>query len=137
VVVVVQATVAFEARFEECGTCEESQRIAYAKAVLAAYGSDSVDGGTGDDGGTTGDAGGTPCFVSSLGTSGACMPTSACAALGNVSTPGYCPGPDDDCESQSPRPALQLIEQRRICPGDHEIDRAHVDSPEQLLLARF
>jgi MYXO-CTERM domain-containing protein len=52
------------------------------------------DGGTvtiGSDAST-----GVPCFVSTLGVSGECMLTTACAALGNhVSTPGYCPGADD------------------------------------------
>ena len=32
------ATIVFETDFEGCGTCNESQRIAYAQAVLAAYG---------------------------------------------------------------------------------------------------
>ncbi len=51
--------------------------------------------GTVDDGGAP-DTGGTSCFVPSLGESGQCMLTTDCAALGNhVSTPGYCPGPND------------------------------------------
>jgi hypothetical protein len=36
---VTDATVVFETDFEGCGTCNQSQRIAYAQAVLAAYGS--------------------------------------------------------------------------------------------------
>jgi Phage tail lysozyme len=35
---VTDATIVFQTDFEGCGTCVESQRIAYAKAVLAAYG---------------------------------------------------------------------------------------------------
>ncbi len=35
---VTDATVVFQTDFEGCGTCVQSQRIAYAKAVLAAYG---------------------------------------------------------------------------------------------------
>jgi Phage tail lysozyme len=33
-----QATIDFEERFEGCGTCDQSNRIAYAKQVLKAYG---------------------------------------------------------------------------------------------------
>jgi hypothetical protein len=35
---VTDATVVFQNKFEGCGTCIETQRVAYAKAVLAAYG---------------------------------------------------------------------------------------------------
>jgi hypothetical protein len=35
---VTDATVAFQTDFEGCGTCVQSQRVAYAQAVLAAYG---------------------------------------------------------------------------------------------------
>jgi Phage tail lysozyme len=35
------ATVVFQDRFEGCGTCDQSNRIAYAKQVLSAYGSES------------------------------------------------------------------------------------------------
>jgi hypothetical protein len=35
---VTDATIAFQDDFEGCGTCDESNRIAYAEAVLAAYG---------------------------------------------------------------------------------------------------
>jgi MYXO-CTERM domain-containing protein len=50
-----------------------------------------------DGGASAGDAAAGPaCFVTTLGVSGVCMLTSACAALQNhVSTPGYCPGPND------------------------------------------
>lgn len=82
---VTDATIAFETDFEGCGTCDQSQRIAYAQAALTAYGDDTVDGGS------TGDAG--TCFVPSLNESGQCISTSDCAALADhVSTPGYCPG---------------------------------------------
>jgi len=92
---VTDATVVFETDFEGCGTCDQSTRIMYAENVLAAFGSDSVDAGdaatSGDDSGV-----GTACTVTTTGESGVCMDTSACAALANhVSTPGYCPGPDD------------------------------------------
>ncbi len=36
---VTEATVAFQDDFEGCGTCDESNRVAYAEAALAAYGS--------------------------------------------------------------------------------------------------
>jgi hypothetical protein len=39
------ATVAFETDFEGCGTCDQSTRIAYAQAVLNAYGASSIDYG--------------------------------------------------------------------------------------------
>jgi hypothetical protein len=39
------ATIAFEQRFEGCGTCDQSQRIAYAEQALSAYGGSS--GGAG------------------------------------------------------------------------------------------
>ncbi|MGE5185993.1 MAG: phage tail tip lysozyme [Acidobacteriota bacterium] len=35
---VTDATVAFQDRYEICGTCDSTQRVSYAKAVLAAYG---------------------------------------------------------------------------------------------------
>jgi hypothetical protein len=35
---VTNATIVFETDFEGCGTCDQSQRIAYAQAALAAYG---------------------------------------------------------------------------------------------------
>jgi hypothetical protein len=36
-----QATVAFQDRFEGCGTCDQSNRISYAEQVLKAYGSET------------------------------------------------------------------------------------------------
>jgi MYXO-CTERM domain-containing protein len=93
---VTDATVVFETDFEGCGTCDQSTRIMYAQNVLAAFGGDTVDASAPDA--TTGDASGvgTPCTVTTTGESGVCMVTSSCAALGNhVSTPGFCPGPDD------------------------------------------
>jgi hypothetical protein len=84
---VTDATIVFETKFEGCGQCAESTRIAYAKDVLAEYGNDTVDGSTGDSGGLA-------CTVTTTGESGECMDTAACAALGDhISTPGYCPGP--------------------------------------------
>lgn len=85
---VTDATVVFETDFEMCGSCNETQRVAYAENVLAAFGSDTVDAGPLPDAGAT-----TPCTVTATGESGVCMATSACAALGgHESTPGYCPG---------------------------------------------
>jgi MYXO-CTERM domain-containing protein len=95
---VTDATVVFETDFEGCGTCDQSTRIMYAENVLSAFGGDSVDAGSPPDASTSGDASGvgTPCTVTTTGETGVCMDTSACAALANhVSTPGYCPGPDD------------------------------------------
>src|SRR5271166_5153496 len=45
--------------------------------------------------------------------------------------PRYCSDPDYDRESPGPRPALKLIEQRRIGPGDHEIDRRMIKPTQQ------
>ena len=51
--------------------------------------------------------GGTACFLSSVGVSGICTTTIACAALGShVSTPGFCPGPADiECCTRAPNVA--------------------------------
>ncbi len=49
------ATVAFEDDFEGCGSCDESQRIAYAQDVLNAYGADPVETDAGAPS-TSGDA---------------------------------------------------------------------------------
>jgi hypothetical protein len=97
------ATIAFETDFEGCGECDQSTRIMYAENVLAAFGSDSVDASAPPP--DAGDGVGTPCTVTTTGDMGVCMLTSACAALGqHVSTPGYCPGPDDVecCTSTKP-----------------------------------
>ena len=90
---VTDATVAFETDFEGCGTCDQSQRVAYAENVLGAFGmtdaSAPLDAGGGEDAAT-------PCTVSATGASGVCLDTSVCASLGgHESTPGYCPGPDN------------------------------------------
>jgi hypothetical protein len=89
---VTDATVAFQNDFEGCGTCDQSTRIAYAQAVLAAYGNDVVDGGVV----TPPDASGaTPCDVPGVG-AGVCITTTQCASMaGFVSTPNYCPGAAD------------------------------------------
>jgi len=85
------ATVAFQNDFEGCGTCDQSTRISYAQAVLAAYGNDVVDGG-----GTLPDSGGaTPCTVPGVGM-GVCITTTQCASMaGYMSTPNYCSGAAD------------------------------------------
>ena len=97
---VTDATVAFQNDFEGCGTCDQSTRIAYAQAVLAAYGNDAVDGG-----GTLPDSGGaTPCTVPGVGM-GVCITTTQCASMaGYMSTPNYCPGAADIqcCTGSSP-----------------------------------
>jgi hypothetical protein len=59
------ATIAFERDFEGCGTCDQSQRIAYAEDALRAYG-----GGGGGGGG-----GGAGCYSGTLGRT---MPMNAC-----------------------------------------------------------
>ncbi len=63
---VTEATVAFQNDFEGCGTCDQSNRIAYAEAVLRAYGH----GGGGGGGG-----GGSGCYSDTLGRE---MPDNAC-----------------------------------------------------------
>ena len=55
---VTDATVVFQTDFEGCGACDESERVAYAKEVLAAL------GGSGGGGGGNGGAG---CYSSTLG----------------------------------------------------------------------
>jgi len=45
---VTDATVAFMTDFEACGECDQSNRMMYAEAVLAAYGSGTGSGGTGE-----------------------------------------------------------------------------------------
>jgi hypothetical protein len=83
---VTDATIVFQNDFEGCGTCDQTQRVAYAKAVLSAYGSDTADASS--DVSTDID-----CTVTATGETGLCMDTAECAALGNhISTPGYCPG---------------------------------------------
>jgi hypothetical protein len=54
------ATIAFEEKFEGCGTCDQSQRISYAEQALSAYG---------------GASGGAGCYSSTLGKE---MPDNAC-----------------------------------------------------------
>src|SRR5207253_6674902 len=39
------ATIAFQDRYEICGTCDSSQRIRYAEQALSAYGGSSGDAG--------------------------------------------------------------------------------------------
>jgi hypothetical protein len=56
------AVVAFQNRFEGCGTCDESKRIQYAQQALNAYGGGSSGGGAG-------------CWSSTLGRE---MPDNAC-----------------------------------------------------------
>jgi uncharacterized protein (TIGR03382 family) len=84
---VTDATIAFQNDFEGCGTCDQAQRIAYAMAVLAAFGSTTVDAGP-----PAPDAG-VPCVETMTGATGVCMDTAECAGLGGTSTPDYCPGP--------------------------------------------
>jgi hypothetical protein len=70
---VTDATVVFQTDFEGCGACDESERIAYAKAVLAALGGS---GGTSGGGGSSG----TGCYSSTLGrevVDNACVENSA------------------------------------------------------------
>lgn len=66
---VTQATVVFEERFEGCGTCDQSNRISYAEAVLRAYGGSSGGGGGGGGGGGKG------CYSDTLARE---MPDNAC-----------------------------------------------------------
>jgi len=63
---VTSATVAFMAKFEICGTCNQTGRVSYANQVLAAYGT----GGGGGGGG-----GGSGCFSGTLNMQ---MPANAC-----------------------------------------------------------
>ena len=46
---VADATVVFQDRFEGCGTCDESNRIAYAEQVLSSYGGGGGGGSSGKD----------------------------------------------------------------------------------------
>ena len=56
------ATIAFQDRYEICGTCDSSQRISYAEQALNAYGGSTGGGGAG-------------CYSSTLGRE---MPDNAC-----------------------------------------------------------
>lgn len=69
------ATVVFQNRFEVCGACNQSNRIASANQVLAAYGGSSGGGSTGGGtgGGTTNT--GATCYSGTLGMD---MPDNAC-----------------------------------------------------------
>jgi hypothetical protein len=60
---VTEATIAFQDRFEACGTCDETTRIDDAEQVLAAYGDASSGGG------------GASCYSDTLGQN---MPANAC-----------------------------------------------------------
>jgi len=85
-----EATVAFQDDFEGCGICDQSQRIAYAQNVFAAFGSDvvdGIDGGAPPDGATA-----VPCTDPATLEQGACVDVGVCASLGGTSTPGLCPG---------------------------------------------
>jgi hypothetical protein len=64
------ATIAFEDKYEICGECEQSQRIAYAEEVLADAGSSGGGSGSGSSGG-----GGATCYSGTLGKT---MPANAC-----------------------------------------------------------
>jgi Phage tail lysozyme len=64
---IAEAEYAFQAYFEKCGTCDESQRIAYAEAAYSAY----AHGGSGGGG----SSGGKRCYSDTLGKS---MPDNAC-----------------------------------------------------------
>jgi hypothetical protein len=96
---VTAAAAAFATDFEACGACNESRRVAFAEAALQAYGNDSVDASPPpppDASPSPSEDTGVACFVPSLGASGECILTSACAAMGGyVSTAGFCPGAAD------------------------------------------
>jgi hypothetical protein len=79
----------FQSEFERCGACAASQRIEYAQAAYNAFSKDPVSSGSG--GSCTQNYG--SCSVG--GESGSCIDTSACGGSGGVSTPGYCPGPNN------------------------------------------
>jgi|HubBroStandDraft_1064217.scaffolds.fasta_scaffold106834_1 hypothetical protein len=67
---------------------------------------------------------GSPCFVATAGVQGACMDTSACAALGgHVSTPGRCRGPANiECCTSEPH-----VEDHPHPPtGWNPVPQAHV-----------
>jgi hypothetical protein len=70
---VTEATIVFQDRFEGCGTCDQSNRIAYAEAVLHAYGGSSGGGGGGGSG--SGGGGGAGCYSNTLARE---MPDNAC-----------------------------------------------------------
>ena len=71
---VTQATVAFMTRFEACGACAQSTRIADANHVLAAYGHNGSGSGSGSSGAGTPTAGAT-CYSGTLDQD---MPENAC-----------------------------------------------------------
>jgi hypothetical protein len=65
-----QAVIAFQNKFERCGTCKQGRRMEYAQQVLTAYGSGST-GGTGTGTGTAGAS----CYSATLGRD---MPENSC-----------------------------------------------------------
>ncbi len=86
------AEYAFQDKFEICGTCDESERQAYAATVYKAFSKDPVRGTGGSGGGTCTQSWGS---CSADGESGSCVDTAACGDSGGASTPGYCPGPSN------------------------------------------
>ncbi len=76
---VTSATVAFETDFEGCGECDQSTRVSYAEAALAAYGDDTVTGTSGGSGSTgstdAGSAGVGSCYSTTLGKT---VPANSC-----------------------------------------------------------
>jgi hypothetical protein len=66
------ATVAFMAKFEVCGTCNQTGRVNYANQVLAAYGGS---GGGGGGSGSGSGGGGAGCYSGTLAEQ---MPANAC-----------------------------------------------------------
>jgi Phage tail lysozyme len=80
---VTEAVTAFQDDYEICGTCDSSNRVAYAEAALADFG-----------GGATPPPTGGSCTVA--GVEGTCILTTTCAAKsGYTSTAGHCPGAAD------------------------------------------
>jgi hypothetical protein len=68
--------------------------IAYEGKTFTAIRYTGVVTGDGGAGAFPADAG-TSCVVATTGAPGTCVTTTECAALGGMSTPDYCPGPDD------------------------------------------
>lgn len=80
---VAAAEAAFQDRYEICGACDASNRLAHAEAALSDFGGSSPPPASYGS-----------CNVENV--EGTCIAKSACAAkAGHVSTPGFCPGSAD------------------------------------------
>lgn len=90
---VTAAVAAFQDSYEICGACDASNRIAHAKAALAAFGGSPPPPASSSSGSSSSSSGSPPpsCVVD--GASGTCIDAAVCASIpGHTATPGFCAG---------------------------------------------